>query len=65
MPTNPKFEKLLTKYAREWAQCGRDLAMNFDVPARDTIAMCAREMGISIKMWNEIASYVIAKEQTA
>ncbi len=42
---NHKFELLLRKHAATLAQTGRELAMNFDIPARDIIGMaCAEEM---------------------
>ena len=58
-----KYEALLTKHASVLAKTGRELAMNFDVPARVTIAMACAEMGISRKQWDALQSYRIAKEQ--
>lgn len=61
--TNPKFEALLKRHAATIAQTRRELAMNFDVPARDTIRWACADMGISEKTWREMESYSIAKEQ--
>ena len=63
MKANSKIEALLKKHADVIQRTGRELAMNFDVPARDTIAMACSEMGISRKQWDTMKSYQIEKEQ--
>lgn len=60
---NPKLEALLGKHAAVIARTRRDLAMNFDIPARSIIQMACADMGISEKVWREMESYSIAKEQ--
>lgn len=62
---NAKFETLLKKHAAVIANTRRELAMNFDVPARDIIRWACADMGISEKVWREMESYSIAKEQVA
>ena len=63
--TNAKFETLLKKNAALLAKTSRELAMNFDVPARCTVGIACAEMGISEKTWQSLMSYQIAKEEAA
>ena len=65
MKRNPKLEKLLTKYAAVIDATGKELAMNFAMPADFIIGMACDEMGITRKTWDELASYRIEKEQAA
>lgn len=58
-----KLEALLSKHAVVIAKTRRELAMNFNIPARDIIGMACSEMRISEKQWREMESYSIAKEQ--
>lgn len=60
---NPKFDKLLAKHAAVIARASRELAMNFNIPARDIISGACAEMRISEKVWRELQSYQIRKEQ--
>ena len=60
---NTKLDKLLAKHAATIAATGRDLAMNFDIPARDIIGMACAEMWISRRQWDALASYRIEMEQ--
>lgn len=62
---NTKLKALLTKHAAIIAATGRELAMNFDIPARDIIGMACADMGISREQWDALQSYRIAKEQSA
>lgn len=39
------------------AKTGRELAMNFDVPARDIIGMACSEMGVSESTWREMQGH--------
>ena len=57
MQTNPKFEALLEKHAATLAQTGLELAMKFDMPAREIIQMACAEMGISRKMYDALKIY--------
>ena len=59
-----KLESLLRKHAATIARTGRELAMNFDIPARDIIQMACSEMGISEKKWRELADYRASKEES-
>lgn len=61
--TTQKMEALLKKHAGTIEKTSRDLAMNFDIPARDIIAMACSHMGITPKQWDELTSYQIEKEQ--
>lgn len=63
--TNPKFESLLKKHAAVITRTHRELAMNFDIPARSIIQMACADMGISESTWRAMESYSIAKEQSA
>lgn len=57
------FEVLLQKHAATITKTRRELAMNFDIPARDIIGMACAEMGISESTWRAMESYSIAKGQ--
>jgi hypothetical protein len=39
------------------ARTGRELAMNFNIPARDIILMACAEMGVSESTWREMQSH--------
>jgi hypothetical protein len=54
---NKKFETLLKKHAAVIERTRRELAMNFDIPARSIIQWACADMGISEKTWREMESY--------
>lgn len=60
-----KIESLLKTHAAILVRTRRELAMNFEVPARDIIGMACSEMGISESMWRAMESYRIAQEEAA
>ena len=66
MQTNHKLAKILTTRRDVLDRTGRELAMNFDIPARDIIAMACGELGITRKQWDQLkAMQLEAEEVTA
>lgn len=51
-----RIEKLIAENSAAIAQTGRELATNFDVPARATIAYACSKMGISLLDWEKITA---------
>jgi hypothetical protein len=57
-----KIDKLIATHAAEIEAANKALATNFDIPARDIIAMACASMRISRKQWDAIQSRRIEAE---
>jgi hypothetical protein len=53
----PKLEALSKTHSALIAKTRSELAMNFEIPARDTIQMACAEMRISEKQWRKLCDY--------
>jgi hypothetical protein len=62
---NPKLEALATRHQKDLDALGRELAMNFDVPARDLIEYYCSRMGLTRKQYETLRSYIIERDQAA
>jgi hypothetical protein len=60
---NPKFDAMLKKHKAVLDHTSRELATNFNMPARDIIASACQDMGITRKMYDALISYQIDREQ--
>jgi hypothetical protein len=60
-----KLEKIMRNESATIDKFGRELAMNFDIPARDIISMACCELRISRKEWDAIQSFRCAHQEVA
>lgn len=64
--TDPnRIAKLALKHEADLTKLGRELAMNFDIPARDIIEMGCCEMGITRREFYAIQSYLCEQDDIA
>ena len=62
---NKKLTKIVQKESATLRKIGRELAMNFDIPARDIILMGCAELGITEKEWHIIQSALCSAQVAA
>ena len=57
--------QLTAKQVERLKQLGRELAINFDVPARDQMQWAAADLGVSMKRLESMRSELFRMEEAA
>ena len=65
MKSFERLQRILTTRRDVLDRTGLELATNFDMPARDIIAIACGELGITRKAWDQLQTMRIEQEERA